>query len=419
MGRGEFTSASILATLGVWFGFIVGPNAMVAATNSNFLAVMPDVLGTSRTTISSVFAVMLWMNALTLPFAGRAMDRFGVRWVIIPGVILFACTFLALSQVTSLWQFVVLQLLLAVGATMTSSVGYAKVVALWFDRNRGKVLGLCVALGAGLSQTVMPKVSGALIADHGWSGGYIGIALIILCIGLPVIFMFVRAPKGTPVGQAAKLVEAAPSGVPAPIDQIGVTRGEALRQPIFYLVFFGIMFASMALLGTIQHAVPMLTERGLPLSDATTVMSCVFAGVVLGEFSSGFVVDRFNTPRVILPYFICGLIGVLTVHTASSLTILLPGALLMGLGLGGEVGQNAYLISRYFGLKAFGAIYGMTFAASAVGNGTGLILLGFIRDQTGSYEAGRYLIGTAMTISVLCIASLRPFIYASASQRAH
>jgi hypothetical protein len=89
----------------------------------------------------------------------------------------------------------------------------------------------------------------------------------------------------------------------------------------------------------------------------------------------------------------------------------------MGLGLGGEIGQNAYLVSRYFGLKAFGAIYGMTFAASAVGNGTGLILLGFIRDQTGSYAPGRYFVAATMTISVLCVAALRPFVYAG--RKAH
>jgi MFS family permease len=105
------------------------------------------------------------------------------------------------------------------------------------------------------------------------------------------------------------------------------------------------------------------------------------------------------------------------VHTQNDMFLLVPGAFLMGLGLGGEVGQNAYLVSRYFGLKAFGAIYGMTFAASAVGNGTGLILLGVIRDQTGSYELGRYLVGAAITISILCIASLKPFVYAS--RRAH
>lgn len=411
MARQEFTRASVMAALGAWIGFIVGPNAMIAATNSNFLNVLPEALHTSRTNISFVLALALWFNASLLPFAGRAMDRFGVRMVILPGALIFALAFSLLSGMAHLWQFIALQALLTVGATMTSSVGYAKVISLWFDRNRGLVLGLCVALGAGASQTIMPKVSAWLITSYGWQGGYLGISLIILCFGFPLLWLLVRAPA-KPVPQHVS-AEGLPNGIPSPIDQIGVTRGQALRQPVFYLVFFAIMFGSMALLGTMQHAVPMLTERGLPLSTATTVMSFVFMGVVAGEFSAGFIVDRFNTPKVILPYFISAAIGVITVHTQNDLRLLLPGALLMGLGLGGEVGQNAYLVSRYFGLKAFGAIYGMTFAASAVGNGTGLILLGIIRDQTGSYEMGRYLAGGAICVSVLCIASLKPFVYAS------
>jgi hypothetical protein len=77
------------------------------------------------------------------------------------------------------------------------------------------------------------------------------------------------------------------------------------------------------------------------------------------------------------------------------------------------------MVSRYFGLKSFGAIYGLTFAASAIGNGTCLILLGVIRDTFGSYVPGRYLVGTAMAISVLCIATLKPFVYASPRAGAH
>ncbi|MGE4432164.1 MAG: MFS transporter [Sphingobium sp.] len=411
--KSEFNRASISAALGVWIGFIVGPNAMIAATNSNFLNVLPDALHTSRTSIAFVFAMALWLNAAMVPFAGKAMDRFGVRQVILPGILIFALAFFLLSRMSVLWHFVLLQALLTLGATLTSSVGYAKVIAMWFDRHRGFVLGLCVALGAGAAQTVMPKVSSWLITDHGWRGGYMGLSAIVLCLGFPLVYLLVRAPRDHASSVASLDAGGNPEGMERVPELLGVTRGQALRQPVFYLVFFAIMCGSMALLGTMQHVVPMLLERGLTLGTATTIMSCAFAGVVAGEFSSGFLVDRFNTPRVILPYFVCAAIGVMAVHTQNDMFLLLPGAFLMGLGLGGEVGQNAYLVSRYFGLKAFGAIYGMTFAASAVGNGTGLILLGVIRDQTGSYEMGRYLVGAAIAVSILCIASLKPFVYAS------
>jgi hypothetical protein len=46
---------------------------------------------------------------------------------------------------------------MAVPVSMHASPAYAKLVSLWFDRNRGKVLGLCVALGAGWAKRSCPS----------------------------------------------------------------------------------------------------------------------------------------------------------------------------------------------------------------------------------------------------------------------
>lgn len=403
--RSEFMRASIMAAAGVWIGYLVGPNAMVAATNSNFLAVLPDALNTSSTAVSTALAISLWLVAIAVPIMGRTMDRFGVRAVILPGVLLFGLCYIALGQVQNLWQFVTLQALLALPVAMCGSVGYAKIIATWFDRNRGLVMGFCVAFGAGLGQTIMPKASDALIQAYGWRGGYVGIGLIILVLGLPFIFWLARTP-------AASLPQTSGDSGKTPPDEMGLNRAEAVRLPVFYLIFFAMLFGSMALLGTMQHTIPLLKERGLALSDATTIMSVAFAGVVVGQFSSGFIVDRYHTPRVILPFFVSALIGLAVLYSATLVPVLLTGAFIMGLGLGGEVGQNAYLVSRYFGLKAFGTIYGLTFAASSIGNGVGTILLGYLRDLNGNYDGSRLPVLCFMAISVTCIALLPAFTFA-------
>ena len=89
---------------------------------------------------------------------------------------------------------------------------------------------------------------------------------------------------------------------------------------------------------------------------------------------------------------------------------------MMGLGLGGEIGQNAYLISRYFGLRNFGAIYGLTFAASNVGIGIGVMMMGWVKELSGSFEPMRYVFGSTMAIAVLCIALLPQFRFAASKE---
>ena len=418
MARSEFTRSAIMAVVGAWFGFLTGPNVMVAATNSNFLRILPDALHTDRTTISTALAISLWLNAILVPIGGRLVDRFGLRTVVLPGIILFAGAFLMMSQMQLPWHFLALQIFMAIPVSMHASPAYAKLISLWFDRNRGLVLGLCVALGAGVGQTIMPKLTQALINTYGWRGGYVGIAAIVFFVGFPMVALLARTPKSVLAAAMPETpIEEEQTEKRARLGQQGFTRSEALRQRTFYQLFAAIMFGSMALLATMQHAVPLLTEHGLPVSSATTVMSCAFAGVILGQFSSGFIIDRLNTPRVLSPYFASALVGVIVLYTAHDLRILIPGALMMGLGLGGEISQNAYLVSRYFGLKAFGAIYGLTFAASAFGNGTGVILLGYLRDHFGSYDPARYLVGTAMALSLLCVTFLPKFIFASQKAR--
>ena len=393
-----------MVAIGCWIGLLFGPNAMIAAVNANYLALLPDAFGVSRTALTSVMAIALWTVALCVPLFGRAMDKYGVRTIILPGLTMFGLLMACLGLAQNLWQFAILQVLFSIAVSTHVAVGYAKVIASWFDRSRGLVLGLCVAMGAGVGQTIMPKLSQWYIAEYTWRGGYFIQGAMALFICLPLVALLVRTPP------AVVTVAGEPEVVPVEIS--GLTRGEALRKPTFYLLFFAILFASMALLGSLQHSVAILTERGFSLSSATTVLSLSFMGVIAGEFSSGFLVDRFNSPRIVLPYFISALIGVLIVHSTHSAALLPIGGLLLGLGLGGEIGQNAYLVSRYFGLKSFGGIYGLTFAGSSIGNGGGLILLGMIRDRTGSYSAGFYLAGGAMLISVLCIAALGPFVYA-------
>jgi hypothetical protein len=55
--------------------------------------------------------------------------------------------------------------------------------------------------------------------------------------------------------------------------------------------------------------------------------------------------------------------------------------------MGGEADVTPYLISRYFGLKSFSMLYGVTWTFYAVAGAIGPILMGKAFDVTGSYQA--------------------------------
>jgi MFS family permease len=410
MADQEINSRSISAATGAWIGLLVGANAIISSTTSNFMKPLAASFGVDRGTISAAISVAALTVAFAVPLCGRAMDRFGLRRVLIPGVIAFGLLMFAFSLARNVWEFAGLQVAMGIAVSMHSSVAYAKVVTQWFDRWRALVLGIIVALGAGVGQTSMPLVAQYLIDRFGWRGAYIGIGLIILCFGLPLIVWLVREPPQFERSAAQRRAERHNKGATI----AGVSVRDAIRGRTFWLIFIAIMFGSMTLLGTLQHGVPMITEHGYDVHVATKALSFAFGGVVAGQLLSGAIVHHINSPKVIVPFFAAALIGLLiihSVHVQSGVPLLLTGAALMGLGLGGEVTQNAYLVSRYFGLKAFGGIYGLTFGASNAGIAVGTFAMGKVHDIAHNYDPIRAVFGTCLGISVLCIALLGPYIY--------
>jgi nitrate/nitrite transporter NarK len=59
---------------------------------------------------------------------------------------------------------------------------------------------------------------------------------------------------------------------------------------------------------------------------------------------------------------------------------------LIGMQQGAEVDLFAYFISRSFGVKHYGALYGVIAMAGALSTAIALVLFGEMHDATGSYD---------------------------------
>jgi len=409
MTDSEFNRRSVGAAIAAWMGFFVGPNAVLSSTQGMFMVPMAETFGLSRTMISVVLLIAPLGVTLCLPAAGRAMDRFGLRNVLLPGLILFGLLHMALGRVQSLWMLVLLMCLTSITAAMHSSVGYAKLIAQWFDRRRGTVLGLAVALGSGVGSALFPQLTQLMITRYTWRGAYVALGTVVLVLGVPVMVWLLREPAAPLAVRQSSTPDA---GKP------GATLGEALRSLTFWLIFFAILLTMTALLGTVLHAYPMLTERGFSGAVATTAISSIFIGSIFGQLGSGLLVDRWESPRAALPFFAIALIGVLVVHSATGNGTLLAGAVLLGAAIGAENGLAAYLTSRYFGLRAYGAIFGWVFAAACFGVAAGLIMMGAAHDITGNYAPMRLVFASFVGLSILSIALLGPYVYKSARPEA-
>ena len=95
-------------------------------------------------------------------------------------------------------------------------------------------------------------------------------------------------------------------------------------------------------------------------------------------------------------------LGTFVLSGAESLATGVLAAALIGFGMGGEADVTPYVIARYFGLRSFSVLYGLTWTFYAFAGALGPMLMGKAFDMTGSYEA----LLVRLALATLAVAAL-------------
>jgi MFS family permease len=69
---------------------------------------------------------------------------------------------------------------------------------------------------------------------------------------------------------------------------------------------------------------------------------------------------------------------------------------LIGIGVGGEADITPYLLTRYFGIRGFATLYGISWTFYAAAGAIGPVILGRSFDATGSYASLLVILSAAL-----------------------
>ena len=165
-------------------------------SESVYFHALRDAFGRSATYTSAVFSTAGLIGALSAPFLGILLDRWGAR-VLFPlagATILFA--WWASSYATDLWQmFIFYGIFAGIGHTAISSFSMTATLAPWFPQTRGRMLGLADS-GNPIGQAIFAPLAGYLTGEVGWRWAYriFGLVFAVL-IALPNGLLQRRAPE--------------------------------------------------------------------------------------------------------------------------------------------------------------------------------------------------------------------------------
>ena len=142
---------------------------------------------------------------------------------------------------------------------------------------------------------------------------------------------------------------------------------------------------------------------------AVLITSLVGAAVMVGRVGSGLLLDHVFAPRVAILFYGGAALGIGILSAGISGNIAFAAAFLVGLGMGAEVETMGYMISRYFGLRAFGTAYGHAFGAFMISGSAGVMLMGAGYDHFHSYSVPLAGFCGAMILSLVLLTRLGPY----------
>ena len=390
-----------ISTVGFTFGVFTNP--------------LIEEFGWSRTEISLAFSLSLIAMCLAMPVVGPLVDRYGPKRVIIPSILVLGLSLASLYFLPdSLLCFYGIYIVAGMAGGGSSMMPYSKAVSYWFDKQRGLALAVA-AMGAGLGSLIMPPFAQALIDGMGWRGAYLIIGVTVFIITIPVVALWLKEkPEDmglTTDGEAAlggqdmtgEVLDEASEAVP------GLTGPEALRTGIFWLLSAVFFLISSSVMAGLIHLVPMLTDRGFSAQSAALAAAVLGGASLIGGVFSGYLLDRFFATYVVAGFCGSAALGLFLLWTTAASSVPFVAAFLIGLGMGASGELVPYLTGRYFGLRAFGEIYGYGLISFTLGGVVGPVVMGIGFDVTESYSVVLMIFGLASLAAAFMATRLGPY----------
>ncbi|MCH8868973.1 MAG: MFS transporter [Chloroflexi bacterium] len=361
-----------------------------------FVEPLETEFGWNRTQINASLSFTA-VGSLAAPFIGRYMDRHGSRGVMTVSLTVIAISFLLRPFMTELWHWYFLSFLQYMGLAGGSILPAGRLVGIWFQRTRGRVMGI-TAMGNNFGGLVFPLLTGAILLIGSWREAYLTFGVLAALIAAYAFVVISEKPSlGQPSNQGQQ---------PAPqtVALTGWTVREALHSRGFYFIGLTIMLGTFTYSTVLPQIIAHLTNEGISLGKAAAGLSIVATAGMGGKFVMGYLAERISS-RYALMVDLAGQATFLTAMLFVGLTpwlmwVILP---LFGFFLGAFGALFQLIVQDAFGVKHFGGIMGIINMTSVVPFVLGPLLAGVSFDITGSYNVAFITVACFFLTGVLSL----------------
>jgi MFS family permease len=386
----------VLATLGL----AINSNSSMLYAYGAMMVPLQQTFDWARADLQSAVSFMFLGSVVASQIVGWLNMRFGMKRVTIISLCALSLSFIAMTHMgPSIVTLYLSFFLMSLASMGTMHVTWTHLVNLWFEHNRGLALALVLS-GTGLAAMLIPSAVSSVITRWNWQAAFWLLAALPVTLVLPLVLAWMKEPARTsvrtPNQQASSVLVA------------GLSLREGVRSPRFWILNIALSMIVACVVTLVTNGVPLLRDKGLGAVDAARIFGSFGLSLILGRVVVGYLVDRLWAPGVAavalsLPALGCLLLGT---SGANDTIWLVVGVMLVGIGAGAEFDLAAFLVSRYFGMRDYGRLFGIHLGLITLASTLAPWLFGQLYRSTGTYQATLMVCGPMFLTGGLALLAL-------------
>ena len=363
----------------------------------------------TRAETSLAYAVSCVVQAGLGITTGWLTDRLGPRIVVTVFGSFLGWSFLLVSQVHALWQFIIYYAVVGgIGASILN-IPIMATVSRWFIKRRGLMLGI-VQAGAGIGGFFLAPFAGWLIIGYGWRQASIVLGIMTAALMILAGLFLIREPGD--IGQFPDGIRSdTATGMKLP-KRKPPSSARSLR-PFLTTVPFWIITGIFSSFGYFRstftaHIAVHVQDLGFSLSDGANVLAVISIGTIIGRIGMGRVADKIGNRRTLIISFTATTLIIGWLMVARDLWALYLFAMGYGFGWGAVAVLRFAITAEVFGLASVGFMMGIFGFSESLSATFSSYFGGFVYDRSGSYRAAFMICFAISFLGILMAWWLKP-----------
>jgi len=364
---------------------------------SVFAGPLISTFGWTAAATALTFTIANSVSPICMITGGGIQDKYGPKWVIFAGGILFGGgIFLAGLSNSLAWLYMSYGVIAGLGMGLVYSCTIANTVKFFPDK-RGLVAGLATA-GYGSGAIIFAPVAQQIIQSSGVLFTFRTLGIVYFIVILAGSQLITTAPVGyKPEGWTPPAVTATSANTGK-----DKTWSQMLADPLFYLLVIMFIIGAMAGLMIISQASPIAQEIiGVEPGLAALAVSAVAIANTLGRVIWGWISDKIGRYNALpLMYILSGtMMFLLSTVGAGQFAFFVVIVMAIGFCFGGFMGVFPALTADSFGAKNNGINYGFMFTGFAIGGYVGPVLAASVKAANQGDYTNAFLIAAALSVA--------------------